>query len=109
MSTESWRGGVNKVLYALETTVHLDEANASIMADAMIERRYFVDGPQFFLDVIRDALSTDAVIITDEWAEPPYGREDLRRTERDIRRFLALVAQNLHERQPWTPAADAER
>jgi hypothetical protein len=94
------------ILYGIETTVDLDQTNASYMADAMVERRYFVDGPQFFLDAIDEALATEAVIMTPQWAEPPYGREDLRHSEHEVRQFLTMVAEKLRQRQPWPPGPD---
>lgn len=94
------------ILYGIETTVDLDQTNATYMADAMVERRYFVDGPQFFLDAIDGALATEAVIMTSQWAEPPYGREDLRHSEQEVRQFLTMVAEELRQRQPWPPEPD---
>ncbi|KHO25773.1 hypothetical protein [Mycolicibacterium setense] len=107
MTAETWRGGINMILYGLENTKELDEANAALMADAMVEYRYFVDGPQFFLTAIQDALATRAVIMTDEWAEPPYGLEELRHSEGEVRNFLAMVAEQLKRRQPWPPKTAA--
>ncbi|AIY44288.2 hypothetical protein G155_00315 [Mycobacterium sp. VKM Ac-1817D] len=43
------------------------------------------------------------MIMTEDWAEPPYGREELRHTESDMREFLAMVGDELRRRQPWPP------
>ena len=72
----------------------------------MIHYYTFGNGPQFFLDAIQAALASGAVLLTPDWAEPPYGREDLRHTEDQIRKFLAMIADNLIRRQPWPPRAD---
>jgi hypothetical protein len=106
MSVEAWRGGINMMLYGIQFITDLDETKAAITADAIVEYRGFGQGPRFFLDAIQDALATDAVIQTAEWAEPPYGREDLNHSEEDVRRFLALVAEDLLRRQPWPPRID---
>lgn len=103
MPSESWRGAVNMLIYSIELISDLSAANAAITADAIIEYRSFGNGPEFFLTRITDALATDAVLMTPEWAEPPYGREDLRHSEEDVRQFLAMVAAELRRRQPWPP------
>ena len=101
MPPEAWRGGINLILYGLQFTPKLGENEAAITADAIIEYRTFGQGPRFFLNAIQSALATDAVIMTEEWDDPPYGREDLRHSEEEVREFLAMVAQNLIRRRPW--------
>lgn len=91
------------ILYSIQLITDLDASNAEITADAIVEYRTFGDGPRPFLAAITDALATDTVIMTPEWAEPAYGREDLRHSEADVRRFLAMVAEELIKRQPWPP------
>ena len=103
MTSESWRGAINMLIYSVELISDLDNTKASITADAIIEYRTFGNGPQFFLTAIADALATDAVIMTAEWAEPAYGREDLRHSEQEMRQFLAMIADHLRRRQPWPP------
>lgn len=103
MTPEPWRGPINMLIYSVELVSDLNDANAAITADAIIEYRTFENGPQFFLTAIRDALADDAVIMTPEWAEPAYGREDLRHTEQEMREFLSTIAKHLQRRQPWPP------
>ena len=103
VAAEAWRGAVNMILYGMLFKEDLDGANAAITADAIIEYRSFVQGPAFFLDAIQDALATDAPIMTEMWAEPPHGMEELRHSEEGMRRFLGLIADELRRRQPWPP------
>lgn len=103
MTSEPWRGAINMLIYSVELINDLNDANASITADAIIEYRTFENGPEFFLTAITDALASDAVIMTPEWAEPAYGREDLRHTEQEMRQFLSMTAKHLKRRQPWPP------
>lgn len=109
MGGEAWRGGIDMILYSLLFTENLDATNAAFMAQAMVEYRYFTDGPQFFLDTIEDALASDAVIMTEDWAEPPHGLEKLRHTESEMRGFLAMVGDELRRRQPWPPRPERSR
>jgi hypothetical protein len=109
MTTEAWRGGINMILYGMLFKKDLDEANAAMTADAIIEYRSFGQGPKFFLDAIQGALASNTLIMTDEWAEPPHGMDELRHSEDDMRRFLALIAENLRRRQPWPPKPDTGR
>ncbi|MCV7288949.1 hypothetical protein H7J87_26830 [Mycolicibacterium wolinskyi] len=95
------------ILYGIQFTTKLDQVTAAVTADAIIGYNTFDDGPQFYLDAINAALASDAVIMTEEWAEPPYGREDLRHTEQEVRQFLAHVAEDLIRRQPWPPKPGA--
>lgn len=108
MATESWRGAINMILYGLLLKENLDETNAAITADAIIEYRSFGQGPRFFLDAIQEALSSNKPIMTGMFAEPPHGLDELRHSEDDMRSFLASVAENLRRRQPWPPKPEAE-
>ncbi|NOP98324.1 hypothetical protein [Mycolicibacterium fortuitum] len=103
MTKKSWRGGVDMIIYHMQFIEDLGAMNAEMLADAFIMYRTFGQGPQFFLDTIEGALASDAVIMTEDWAEPPYGREELRHTESDMREFLAMVGDELRRRQPWPP------
>lgn len=96
------------IIYGLLFIEDLDEATAAMTADAIIMYRTFGQGPQFFLEAIEGGLASDAVIMTEEWAEPPYGREDLRHSEEEVRKFLAMVADELR-RRPWPPKPEARR
>ncbi|WP_396902506.1 hypothetical protein [Mycolicibacterium sp.] len=103
MTKKSWRGEVDMIIYHMQFIEDLGAMNAEMLADAFIMYRTFGQGPQFFLDTIEGALASDAVIMTEDWAEPPYGREELRHTESDMREFLAMVGDELRRRQPWPP------
>lgn len=108
MDTEPWRGAINMILYSLLFQENLDESNAAITADAIIEYRSFGQGPRFFLDAIQEALSSDTAIMTGAFAEPPHGLDNLRHSEDDMRGFLASIAENLRSRQPWPPRPEAK-
>ena len=109
MNTESWRGAIDMIIYNMLFTEDLGAANAELLADAFIMYRTFGQGPQFFLDAIEGALASDAVIMTEDWAEPPHGLEKLRHTESDMRGFLAMVGDELRRRQPWPPRPERSR
>lgn len=108
MATESWRGAINMILYGLLFKENLDDANAAMTADAIIEYRSFGQGPEFFFNAIEEALSSDTPIMTGVFAEPPHGLDELRHSEHDMRSFLASIAENLRRRQPWPPKPGAE-
>ena len=101
LSQEFWRGTINLILYSIQFTTELDNTKADAIADAIVEYRTFSDGPQVFLEALQAALDSETVILTPDWSEPAYGREDLRRTEGEIRQFLHAVVQRLIHRQPW--------
>jgi hypothetical protein len=85
-----WRGPINQILYGIQFTSTLDSTMASQMAEAMVARRYFRDGPQLYLQAIRSSR-TYAGPLNDE-IETPH-------SEDAIRSFLALVADQLEKLQ----------
>lgn len=70
----------------------LDDSSAGQMATAMVERRYFGDGPGVYADAISQALGNTG-LLTDE-IETPH-------SEHDFRDFLRRLAAELDERRPW--------
>lgn len=86
MSDTDWRGPVNQILYGLMFTPDLDDKTAAEMADAMMARRYFLDGPEVYERAIRAALAT---------SEPLADAFDTPHNEEAFRGFLARLAARL--------------
>ncbi|OBI57909.1 hypothetical protein A5667_19010 [Mycolicibacterium fortuitum] len=97
------------IIYHMQFIEDLGATNAEMLADAFIMYRTFGQGPQYFLDAIEGALASDAVIMTEDWAEPPHGLEKLRHPESDMRGFLAMVGDELRLREPWPPRPERSR
>ncbi|MEV4820506.1 hypothetical protein [Micromonospora sp. NPDC049274] len=96
MDSRDWKGVINQILYGLIFTPQLDDPSAGQMAAAMVERRYFGDGPGVYADAIAWARQY-AGPLTDE-IETPH-------SEHDFRDFLRRLAAELDERRPWPGSA----
>ena len=87
-----WKGVVNQILYGLIFTPKLDETTAAKMATAMVERRYFGDGPEVYADAIAQALPYHGPL-TDEIDTP--------HSEEQFRAFLHWLGSHLDAQRPW--------
>lgn len=93
----SWRRPISQILYGLLTHRDLGDPYPAKMAEAMVERRYFGDGPAVYAEAIAQALAH----------EGPITRAiETSHSEQAIRDFLARVAVELTALQPWRPAPD---
>jgi hypothetical protein len=88
---EPWRGWINGILYGVASAPQLDEAVAAGVAQSMVSRRFFEDGPQPYAAAIPQALAYPGRL-NDEM-QIPYG-------ESEIRAFLVLLAKKLDELRP---------
>ncbi|MEU5912908.1 hypothetical protein [Micromonospora sp. NPDC047527] len=90
MSDHDWKGVTNQILYGVMFTPQLDDAAASQMAAAMMERRYFGDGPDVYADAIAQAQRYTGLLTDD--IETPH-------SEQGFRDFLRRLAGELNERR----------
>jgi len=88
----NWRGVVNQILYGVMDTPTLDDKVVDEMAEAMVEHRYFIEGPALYVEAIAEALKYSGPL-TDTF-ETPHSEE----TYRD---FLARLAKKLESLKPW--------
>lgn len=92
MSDGDWKGVVNQILFGVMFTPQLDGTAADQMAAAMVERRYFGDGPAVYADAVEQALRYTGPL-TDEIDTP--------HSEELFRAFLGQLAARLEARRPW--------
>ncbi|MBG6067712.1 hypothetical protein [Micromonospora ureilytica] len=92
MGDRDWKGVTNQILHGVMFTAQLDDAAAKQMAAAMVERRYFGDGPAVYADAIVQAQQYDGPL-TDEI--------ETSHSEQGFRDFLRRLAGELDQRRPW--------
>jgi hypothetical protein len=92
MTEVEWRGPVNQILYGIIYTPILDDKAVDEMAKAMVEHRYFVEGPQRYAEAIPEAL---------KYTEPLADAFETPHSEEQFRDFLARVAKRLESLKPW--------
>jgi len=92
MGDRDWKGVTNQILHGVMFTPQLDDDSASQMAAAMVERRYFGDGPGVYAEAIVQAQQYDGPL-TDEI--------ETSHSEQGFRDFLRRLAGELDQRRPW--------
>lgn len=92
MSGGDWKGIINQILYGLIFTPELDDGAATRMASAMVERRFFSEGPAVYADAITQALMYEGPL-NDE-IDAPHNEERLRE-------FLRRLGAQLDALRPW--------
>ncbi|MCX5118588.1 hypothetical protein OG992_15500 [Micromonospora sp. NBC_00362] len=92
MDSRNWKGVINQILYGLMFTPQLDDDSASQMAEAMVERRYFGDGP---------AVYADAIVQAQQYDGPLIDEIETSHSEQGFRDFLRRLAGELDQRRPW--------
>jgi hypothetical protein len=83
---------VNSVIYGLFRAPDLSREVAAGMAQAMVLREYFMDGPEAYSVSLKQALGQSDPVTAD--LEPPYDEDE-------VRRFLTLVIEELDKLKPW--------
>lgn len=84
--TDIWRNETNQILYALMSVRDLNDHVAAEMADAMMNGRYFIEGPEAYLNSIQIAL---------DQPDNLTGQIKTPHSEDDLRTFLQLIARHL--------------
>jgi hypothetical protein len=90
--SDDWKGVVNQILFGVLDTPRLDDDAADRMARAMVERRYFGDGPAAYAAAVEQALEYSGPL-ADE-VGTPHGEEA-------FRAFLRQLAARLEAHRPW--------
>ncbi|MFB9233958.1 hypothetical protein ACFFWC_00155 [Plantactinospora siamensis] len=92
------RGYLDMLLYTLDSAPDLSDASAAMMADGLIDGRYFAGRVEEFADAIRVAL---------RHGELPPDSVDLSRRygAAEMLDFLARVGRRLDELRPWPEPA----
>lgn len=86
---------VNSVIYGLFRAPELSREVAADMAQAMLLREYFLDGPEAYSTGLKQALSQSDPVTAD--LNPPY-------EEGEVRNFLGLLTEELDKLKPWPPS-----